>query len=109
MDIDFKLLRGFVELAREGSFTRAAARLGMSQPALTVQIRKLEAELGFTLFSRSTRALALTPEGQEFVALAERVIEEHAAALAGARRIRAGGHETLRIGAASYTAEITER
>src|SRR5690606_26750505 len=87
----------------------AALQLKLSQPALTVQIRKLESELGFALFSRSTRTVTLSPEGEKFHRLATEALGAQEALLAGARRIRAAEAEVLRIGAASYTAEIPER
>ncbi|MEV0382060.1 LysR family transcriptional regulator [Nonomuraea sp. NPDC050643] len=69
MDVDTRLLRYFVAVAEEGSLTRAAQRLFVSQPALTKQIKQLEARLGLRLFTRSRAGMALTPPGQ---ALAER-------------------------------------
>src|SRR3954453_23384273 len=75
MDVDTRLLRYFAVVAEEGHLTRAAQRLFISQPALTKQIKQLEAQLGVTLFVRSRAGMALTEPGQ---ALAER-----AAALLG--------------------------
>ena len=57
-------LRYFVEAARQRSFTQAARRLGLATPALSVQMRKLEAELGAALFVRGQRQTALTPAGE---------------------------------------------
>ncbi|MFH8976121.1 LysR family transcriptional regulator [Streptomyces sp. NPDC017890] len=70
MDVDTRLLRYFAAVAEEGSVTRAAERLFVSQPALTKQIRQLEAGLGVTLFTRSRTGMALTEPGR---ALAKRV------------------------------------
>ncbi|MGW2633932.1 LysR family transcriptional regulator [Streptomyces chattanoogensis] len=70
MDVDTRLLRYFVAVAEEGTLTRAAARLFVSQPALTKQIKQLETQLGVRLFSRSRTGMALTEPGR---ALAERV------------------------------------
>lgn len=70
MDIDTRLLRYFAAVAEEGNLTRAAERLFVSQPALTKQIKQLEAQLGVRLFTRSRAGMALTEPGQ---ALAERV------------------------------------
>jgi DNA-binding transcriptional LysR family regulator len=69
MDIDTRLLRYFVAVAEEGSLTRAADRLFVSQPALTKQIKQLEALLGTRLFTRSRAGMSLTEPG---LALAER-------------------------------------
>ncbi|MQA77679.1 MAG: LysR family transcriptional regulator [Streptosporangiales bacterium] len=70
MDVDTRLLRSFVAVAEEGSLTRAAERLFVSQPSLTKQIRQLETQLGVRLFTRSRAGMALTEPG---LALAERV------------------------------------
>ncbi|MER6170861.1 LysR family transcriptional regulator [Streptosporangium sp. NPDC001681] len=70
MDIDTRLLRYFIAVAEEGSLTRAAERLFVSQPALTKQIKQLEIQLGMRLFTRSRAGMALTEPGQ---ALAKRV------------------------------------
>ncbi|RSN52814.1 LysR family transcriptional regulator [Streptomyces sp. WAC 04229] len=70
MDVDTRLLRYFAAVAEEGTLTRAAERLYVSQPALTKQIRQLEAGLGVELFTRSRTGMTLTAAGR---ALAERV------------------------------------
>ncbi|MFG2791123.1 LysR family transcriptional regulator [Streptomyces sp. NPDC048419] len=70
MDVDTRLLRSFVAVAEEGTLTRAAGRLYVSQPALTKQIRQLEEQLGVRLFTRSRAGMALTEAGR---VLAERV------------------------------------
>lgn len=58
--MDLKVLRSFVEIAREQSFTAAAERLFVTQPTLSRQIADLEEELGQKLFNRTTRSLELT-------------------------------------------------
>ncbi|WP_329361352.1 LysR family transcriptional regulator [Streptomyces sp. NBC_00669] len=70
MDVDTRLLRYFAAVAAEGTLTRAAERLYVSQPALTKQIKQLENQLGMRLFTRSRSGMALTEAGR---ALAERV------------------------------------
>jgi DNA-binding transcriptional LysR family regulator len=70
MDVHTRLLRYFSAVAEEGNLTRAAQRLYVSQPALTKQIKQLEAQLGVTLFVRSREGMELTDAGQ---ALAGRV------------------------------------
>jgi LysR family transcriptional regulator, hydrogen peroxide-inducible genes activator len=69
-------LRYFVTVVREGTFTRAAERLYLTQPSLSEQIRKLEAELGSPLFERLGRSLALTSAGEAFLPHAERILFE---------------------------------
>ena len=56
-------LLALLRVAREGSFTKAAAQLGVSQPALSLQMQKLEDALGCRLFERSNRGIQLTDAG----------------------------------------------
>ncbi len=63
-----RMLRYFVAVAEEGSLTGAAARLFVSQPALTKRIRRLEEDLGVRLFTRSRTGMALTEAGRELAA-----------------------------------------
>lgn len=69
-------LRYFVTVVREGTFTRAAERLYITQPSLSEQIRKLETELGSPLFQRLGRRLALTSAGDALLPHAEKVVLE---------------------------------
>ncbi|MDA0336567.1 MAG: LysR family transcriptional regulator [bacterium] len=61
--MELQQLRGFYEVAREGSFTRAAARLFLTQPAISQQVKALEEELGQALIVRGRRAVELTAAG----------------------------------------------
>jgi DNA-binding transcriptional LysR family regulator len=76
MNFTLRQLRAFVSVARLGSFTRAARMLGVSQPALTVQIRQLEDALGVRLLDRNTRSVTLSQVGREFVPVLERILDE---------------------------------
>ena len=67
VDLDLRLVRYFVEVATELHFGRAAAKLFISQPALSKQIRKLESELGTPLLVRDSRHVALTARGERFL------------------------------------------
>src|SRR2546429_9884859 len=66
-------LRYFVTVVREGTFTRAAERLYLTQPSLSEQVRKLEGELGCALFERLGRTLALTDAGGALLPPAQRI------------------------------------
>lgn len=66
--MDLKQLRSFREIAEAGSLSRAADRLRLAQPALSRQIRLLEAEAGLPLFTRHGRGMALTEAGRELLA-----------------------------------------
>ncbi|GGC68161.1 LysR family transcriptional regulator [Chelatococcus reniformis] len=106
MDLDATPFRYFVTVADARSFTRAAAQLNVSQPALSAQIRELERRLGFALFLRTSRWVELTAEGRLFLANARRMVAEAAWANQAAREIR---ENELRIGAPLYTQLIPAR
>ncbi|MGW6707372.1 LysR family transcriptional regulator [Streptomyces sp. NPDC054956] len=85
-DADPRLLRSFLAVAEELHFTRAAARLYVAQQALSRDVRRLERALGATLFTRTTRAVELTSDGERLLPLARSVLRAHeelAAAFAG--------------------------
>lgn len=65
--VDFNNLKAFIAVAREGSFTRAAAQLGVSQSALSHTIRKFEAQVGIRLLTRSTRGVSPTEAGAQLL------------------------------------------
>lgn len=74
--LTLKHVRYFDALARNGHFGRAAQACGISQPALSVQIRELEAMLGAPLVERLSRRIRLTPLGQDFLVRARRILVE---------------------------------
>ena len=75
-DIRARELLTVMALAEYGSFVAAAAYLKTSQPALTRTIKRVERVLGVTLFARNTRRVEITPAGREFVAVAERMLND---------------------------------
>ena len=73
--MDFNLIRTFVTLAREGNLTRTAQRLHLSQPALSLQLKKLHEQLGLVLFERTPRGMRLTRAGEQLLPAAQRALE----------------------------------
>lgn len=76
MSITLRQLSYFIALTEERHFGRAADRVHVSQPALSTQIRELEARIGAPLIDRSDRAFRLTPAGREVLASARRIVAE---------------------------------
>jgi DNA-binding transcriptional LysR family regulator len=94
--VELRHLRYFVAVAEELHFRRAAERLHIAQPAVSEQVRKLEAELGVRLFDRTQRNVALTDAGAALLTQAYRVLRQAEAACVAARS--ASDRPALRIG-----------
>jgi DNA-binding transcriptional LysR family regulator len=88
--LELRHLRYFIAVAEELNFSRAAERLHMAQPPLSVAIRQLEQELGTDLFLRTTREVQLTDAGQAFLDGARRTLTELEHAESDAKRTAAG-------------------
>lgn len=80
-NINLKLIQGFVLVAQNKSFKRAADLSGFTQSAMSAQIRTLEEQLGIPLFNRTTRYVEMTEEGEHLFKSAKRAIEEIGASL----------------------------
>lgn len=92
-------LRYFIETARSGSFVAAARALNMSQPALSLQIKQLEEELGVELINRQARRITMTPAGEEFFRHAEAAIEAIRRAETSVEKYRVGkARQTVNLG-----------
>ncbi|MER7849999.1 LysR family transcriptional regulator [Kitasatospora sp. NPDC096077] len=91
-------LHAFTVLAEELHFGRAAARLGIAQPPLSQQIRRLEEKVGHPLFRREPGGVTLTPAGGELLPAARRALADLADGLAAARAVGGGEAGRLRIG-----------
>ncbi len=94
---ELRHLRYFVAVAEELHFGRAAERAGIAQPALSQQVRRLEAAVGAELFVRSTRSVALTPAGAALLPHARRSLFEAQQGMTAAGRAARGeiGHLTV--------------
>ena len=75
-NVSFRQLQIFVCIAQSHTFAQAAEKMYLSQPALSSALKKMESQLGGLLFSRTTRKVELSPEGQQFLPVAERLIED---------------------------------
>jgi DNA-binding transcriptional LysR family regulator len=108
--MELRQIRHFVAVAEALSFRRAAERLHMAQPPLSVSIRRLEEEVGAPLFLRGARGVRLTPAGQAALEDARRALS-HASQLAAAAQAAAQGERgALRVGfVGSATCEVLPR
>jgi DNA-binding transcriptional LysR family regulator len=94
---ELRHLRYFIAVAEELNFSRAAQRLHMAQPPLSLAIRQLEQELGTELFQRSTREVTLTEPGRAFLDGARRTLAEAERAVVSAKRAASGDVGQLRV------------
>jgi len=98
-------LRAFVAVGRERSFTKAAAKLGVSQSALSHTMRELEARLGVRLLTRTTRSVSPTAAGERLLNTVGPRFEEIDAELAAVSELRDKPAGTIRITATEYAAD----
>ncbi|PMS34737.1 LysR family transcriptional regulator [Trinickia symbiotica] len=99
MDLNLRDIRAFIAVAQTGSFTRAATRLHLSQPALTVQIRRLEEIVGTRLFDRNSRSVALTEVGRELLPLMQKSLHDMERVLHDARALSDCARGRVRVAA----------
>ena len=98
-------LTAFLIVAREGSFTKAAAKLGVSQSALSYTIKELEARLKLRLLTRTTRSVSPTAAGERLLRNVGPKIEEIEAELAAVSELREKPSGTIRITATEYATD----
>jgi DNA-binding transcriptional LysR family regulator len=96
--MDLTQLRAFVTVAREGNLTRAAERLHLTQPAVSLQIKALQTSLGLQLFVRTPGGMMLTNDGAKLFPYAERVMTSVAEFKQGADALHSTLSGTLAIG-----------
>ena len=112
--MDLQSLQALATLAETLNFRRAAARLNMTQPALSLRLKRLEDELGLRLFDRSRASVALSEVGRQFLPHAQRLLGEASAVRMTAHRIAGGDVGRLRVGYTpvsffSYVPEVIRR
>ncbi|MFA6287784.1 MAG: LysR substrate-binding domain-containing protein [Opitutaceae bacterium] len=96
--MELRHLRYFQSVAENLSFSRAAERLGIAQPAISRQITALEQEIGVKLFVRTTTRVRLTDAGRRFHQDIDRLLSQLAIAVTGAQRISGGSNGELNLG-----------
>jgi len=101
--MELRQLKYFLAVAEELHFGKAAQKLHIAEQPLGYQVRRLENELGFKLFDRTTRSVKLTPAGQSFMADARRILLQTEYAAETARKISAGKAGLIRLGYESAT------
>lgn len=97
VNLTLRLLRAFVAVSHEGHVGRAAAKLYVSQPALSQDIRRLEREIGVVLFERGSKGLSLTPAGVELLRAVESALSILDSGIASAQALAAGHRVIVRI------------
>jgi len=99
--MDIRQLKAFIAIAETGTFTAGAARVHVTQAAISMQIRQLENETGAQLFVRAPRRVILTEPGEKLLERAYVILREHDAALEELAALTGAHRGRLRIGSAS--------
>jgi DNA-binding transcriptional LysR family regulator len=99
--MEIRQLRALAAIAETHTFTAAAARVHVTQAAISMQIKQLEGEVGLPLFVRTPRRCVLTEAGERLLERAQRILREHDGALAEMSELSGATHGRLRLGSAS--------
>lgn len=99
MNITFRQIRAFVEVATTLSFTMAARNLNLTQSAVSMLVRQLELEYGLTLFDRVKRKVTLTEAGREMLPVTQRILDDMRLVEEGADDLRSLRRGSLRVAA----------
>jgi DNA-binding transcriptional LysR family regulator len=105
-DLDPRLLRAFVTVAEELSFSRAAERMGLAQQALSAQVRQLESRLDTKVFKRTTRRVSLTPAGEALLPHARDAIAAVEAGVEAVRQSAADAANAIAVAGVAETGAI---
>lgn len=106
--MELRQLDAFVAVAEEGTFTRAADRLEIVQPAVSQAVRRLEDELGFALFERSSRRVTLTGAGEAFLPHAREVLDRLERARRAAHDLSTGRTGVVRLASAGGAWDVAQ-
>lgn len=98
-NVSYRQLQIFVSIGQSPTFAQAAEKMCLSQPALSSAIKKMESQLGGLLFSRTTRKVELSPEGRQFLPVAERLIADWQEAFSDLHNLFSLGRGKLSIAA----------
>jgi DNA-binding transcriptional LysR family regulator len=104
--MQWRQIRSALEVAKRGTFTRAAEQLHLSQPALSEQIKQLEDSLGFALFLRTGRGAEVTDKGRTFLHEAARIANEMVHLQDVARHLLTGSAASIKVGMISGLAPL---
>ncbi|WP_407272059.1 LysR family transcriptional regulator [Radiobacillus sp. PE A8.2] len=103
--VDFEWIRTFILAADQGNFRKTAEMLYVSQPTVTVHIKQLEKELGFSLFNRTNKKVLLTEEGRNFLTHAKKMMHVYQDGLKDAQAISQGYRTKFSIAISPLLAE----
>ena len=99
--MEIRQLKAFLAIAEAKTFTAGARRVGVTQAAISMQIKQLEDEVGLQLFTRTPRRVIMTEAGEYLLERARKILREHDNALAEIAELAGAEHGRLRIGSAS--------
>jgi LysR family transcriptional regulator, low CO2-responsive transcriptional regulator len=105
MNVTFRQLRIFADVARLGSMSRAAASLHLTPPAVSMQVKELESQVGLALFDREARRVSLTTAGEYFLVYAKRLLatlKDAEDAMARLRKLESGRLSVGMVSTAKY-------
>lgn len=106
---ELRLLRSFAAIAAEGSVTRAAERLSLTQPTVSGQLKELEQDIGFPLFHRTTRSIELSAHGARLLPVVEKLLAQADLLRDEVGALQTEGRTHFRLGAAMYSMDIADR